>query len=406
MKLLLLNAGSSSLKATLIDARETNVIAQAKADWASNVTQYEFLSRDRSKQSEVVAFKGHGEAVRRFLSDLSRSESTMLSDLSELAAVGHRFVQGGEFTASVQITPEVRSHIEELSDLAPLHNPPSLETLSAAEAELPDIPQIAVFDTAFHSTMPREAYTYPIPAKWTREWGIRRFGFHGLSHAFCSKRAAEMLDRPNEKLRMVICHLGHGCSASAVYGGRCVDTTMGFTPLEGLMMATRSGSIDPGILLHVQQHHGLTAKQVLNSLNHDSGLLGLSGLSADMRKIVAASNEGNSQAQLAHAVYARRVRQAIGGLAVTMGGIDVLIFTAGVGENSADTRALICSGLECLELELDPESNANCQPDADIAKGSSRGRILIISTREDLTMLHEIQAVIGLPTKGSVNPKD
>src|SRR5439155_3763704 len=188
----------------------------------------------------------------------------------------------------------------------------SLETLAAAEAELPGVPQVAVFDTAFHATLPPEAYTYPVPARWTRDWGIRRFGFHGLSHAYCARRAAEMLKRAADELRLVICHLGHGCSASAVRGGLCVDTTMGFTPLEGLMMATRSGSIDPGIVLHVQQHHGLTAAQVEGALNRESGLLGVSGISGDMRPVLAAARSGHERAQLALAVYTRRVRQAIG----------------------------------------------------------------------------------------------
>src|SRR5262249_33971243 len=220
--------------------------------------------------------------------------------------------------------------ITALADLAPLHNPPSLETLAAAEAELPGVPQVAVFDTAFHATLPPEAYTYPVPERWTREYRIRRFGFHGLSHAYCSRRAAELLGRALDDVRLVICHLGHGCSASAMRGGRCVDTTMGFTPLEGLMMGTRSGSIDPSIVLHVQQHCGMTAQQVETALNHESGLLGVSGISGDMRQVLDAVHAGHQQAQLALAVYTHRVRQAIGALAVTLGGVDALVFTAGV----------------------------------------------------------------------------
>jgi acetate kinase len=261
--------------------------------------------------------------------------------------------------------------------------------------ELPGIPQVAVFDTAFHATLPPEARTYPLPDRWTRDWGIRRFGFHGLSHAYCSRRAAEMLGRPTDELRLVVCHLGHGCSASAVRGGRCVDTTMGFTPLEGLMMATRSGSIDPSIVLHVQQHHGLTAEQVETALNRESGLLGVSDVSGDMRQVLAAAKAGHEQARLALAVYVHRVRQAIGALAVTMGGIDVLVFTAGVGEHASEIRESICAGLECLGLELDAGANADCRPDADVARHGSRGRILVIATREDVTMLHEVIQVLG-----------
>jgi acetate kinase len=270
-----------------------------------------------------------------------------------------------------------------------------LQTLAAAEAELPGVPQVAVFDTAFHSTLSPEARTYPVPDKWTREWGIRRYGFHGLSHAYCSRRAAEMLGRPLNDLRIVICHLGHGCSASAVSGGRCVDTTMGFTPLDGLMMATRSGSIDPSIVLHVQQHHGLTADQVETALNRESGLLGVSGISADMRQVQAAARTGHEQARLALGIYTHRIRKAIGALAVTMGGIDALVFTAGVGEHASDIRESICSGLDCLAVELDAPANRSCSPDADVAGRSSRCRILVIATREDVTMLREVIQVLG-----------
>jgi len=387
MKILLLNAGSSSLKATLTESADSTEIARGSFDWAGPVTRYEYAGPDGKERIEELPWKGHAQAVKRFIADLP--------ERSALAAVGHRVVHGGQFTSSVRITPEIRSRITALVDLAPLHNPPSLETLAAAEAQLPGIPQVAVFDTSFHATLPPEAYTYPVPESWRRDWGIRRFGFHGLSHAYCARRAAEMLRCPAQELRLVICHLGHGCSAAAVRGGRSVDTTMGFTPLEGLMMATRSGSIDPGIVLHVQQHHGLTAEQVEAALNHESGLLGVSGISADMREVLAAAREGQGRAQLALAVYARRIRQAIGALVVTMGGIDALVFTAGVGEHAGEVREAACVGLECLGLELHAEANSVCRPDADVAASSSRARILVIATREDLTMLHEVLQVIG-----------
>jgi acetate kinase len=257
------------------------------------------------------------------------------------------------------------------------------------------VPHVAVFDTAFHATLPPEARTFPVPYRWTSDWGIRRFGFHGLSHAYCSRRAAELLGRPPDELQLVICHLGGGCSDAAVRGGRCVATTMGFTPLDGLMMATRSGSVDPGILLHVQRRHGLTVEQVEAALNHESGLLGVSGISGDMREILAAARAGHERARLALAVYTRRVRQAVGALAVTLGGVDALVFTAGVGEHAAEVRAAVCDGLECLGLELDGEANTACRPDADVARRSSRGRILVIATREDLTMLQQVIQVIG-----------
>ncbi|HZY90632.1 MAG TPA: acetate/propionate family kinase [Gemmataceae bacterium] len=397
MKVLLLNAGSSSLKCTLTEPAAGAALASSLADWAGPVTQYHYTGPDGRERSEQVPWRGHAEAVRRVLYDLLHVEPAALPERSTLAAVGHRVVHGGPFTSSVRITPAIRSRITALADLAPLHNPPSLDTLAAAEAELPGVPQVAVFDTAFHATLPPEARTYPVPEKWTADWGICRYGFHGLSHAYCSQRAAVLLGRPLEELRLVICHLGGGCSDSAVRGGRCVATTMGFTPLDGLMMATRSGSIDPSIVLHVQRRHGLTAEQVEVVLNHESGLLGVSGVSGDMRQVLAAVRAGNPRAHLALAMYTRRVRQAVGALTVTMGGIDALVFTAGVGEHAPEVRAAVCDGLECLGLELDAQANASCRPDADVARGSSRGRILIIATREDETMLGEVIEVLRSP---------
>jgi acetate kinase len=373
---LLLNAGSSSLKGTLLESEGSAVVARVAADWAGPATRYERSDAHGRRASEEVPWRGHAEAVRRALEDLVAAGCG-----AELAAVGHRVVHGGDFTSSVRIAPQVRSRIAALAELAPLHNPPCLETLAAAESELPGVPHVAVFDTGFHATLPPAAYTYPLPESWTRGFRIRRYGFHGLSHAYCARRAAEMLGRPAAELRLVICHLGHGCSAAAVLHGRCVDTTMGFTPLEGLMMATRSGSLDPGVVLHVQVRHGLSAKEVEQVLNHESGLRGLSGISGDMREVLAAARAGNARARLAVDVYAHRVRQAVGALAATLGGVDALVFTAGVGENSAAVREASCAGLEHLGLELDPEANARCRPDADVARPGSGARILVVAAR-------------------------
>ncbi len=398
MNILLLNAGSSSLKAVVMESADGAVLSRGLADWAGATTRYQFAGPDGKERSETPPWRGHAKAVERFVADLTTEQR------STLAAVGHRVVHGGPFTSSVRITPEIRSRITALAELAPLHNPPSLEALAAAEVELSNVPHVAVFDTAFHATLAPEAYTYPLPASWTRDWGIRRYGFHGLSHAYCASRAVEMLaahphprplaQREKEDLRLVICHLGHGCSASAVKCGQCVDTTMGFTPLDGLMMATRSGSIDPSIVLHVQQHHGLTPAQVESALNRESGLLGVSGISADMRQILHAAKDGHESARLALGIYTHRVRQAIGALAVTMGGVDALVFTAGVGENAAEVRQAICGGLQCLGLDLDAQANRMCSPDADVASPQSPGRILVIATREDVTMQKEVLQVI------------
>lgn len=398
MKALLLNAGSSSLKATLASLSDGVTVARVHADWAGAATHYLYLGPDGTRHESAPAWKGHADAVRKLLIDLETTPPAALTDRSQLAAVGHRFVHGGSFTQPVLVTPEVRKRINDLTDLAPLHNPPSLDTLTVAEAAVPDVPHIAVFDTAFHSTLPPHAYTFPVPKQWTDEWGVRRYGFHGLSHAYCAGRAAEMLkaaggpnsDAPN----LIICHLGHGCSASAVSDGVCIDTTMGFTPLEGLMMATRSGSIDPGLLLHMQQKHGMTAAQLERTLNRESGLLGVSGVSADMREVQNAARKGNTDAKLALRIYAHRVRQAIGAFAVTLGGVDALVFTAGVGEHSSVMRAAICDGLECLRLKLDADANENSQADTDIAAPESRGRILVIESREDVTILEEVRSVL------------
>lgn len=393
MKVLLLNAGSSSLKCTLVESAGSAVVARASADWAGPVTRYERSGPGEERVSRPVPLRSHGDAVRYALEDLgvgvtpkARSEAP--------AAVGHRIVHGGDLTASVRITPAVRARIAALAELAPLHNPPGLDALAAAEALLPDVPHVAAFDTAFHATMPPEARTYAVPWAWTHDWGIRRYGFHGLSHSYAATRAGQMLSRPVEDLRLVVCHLGHGCSATAVLRGRSIDTTMGFTPLDGLAMATRSGSVDPGILTHVQMRHGLSAEALEQALNHRSGLLGVSGISADMREVLAAGRAGNERARLAVAVYAYRVRQAIGALTVTLGGVDALVFTGGVGENSADVRAAACEGLECLGLELDADANARRRPDADVTRNGARARILVIAAREDLAMLAEVMKVI------------
>jgi acetate kinase len=385
---LLLNAGSSSLKCTLVGAASRAVLARATADWAGPVTRYERSGPATERVSELVSFRGHGEAVRRALGELGVTRQACP------VAVGHRVVHGGDFSSPVRITPAIRSRISALGELAPLHNPPSLETLAAAESLLPEIPHVAVFDTAFHATLPAEARTYPLPHAWTVDFGIRRYGFHGLSHSYCAARAAETLARHAGELRLVICHLGHGCSASAVLHGRSVDTTMGFTPLDGLMMATRSGSLDPGILTHVQLHHGFGAKEVDEALNQRAGLLGVSGISGDMREVLAARRAGNERAGLAVGVYVHRVRQAIGALAVTLGDVDALVFTGGVGENSPEVRMEVCRGLECLGLELDSDANAGCRPDADVARRGRPARILVLAAREDLAMLSEVVRVL------------
>ncbi len=389
MNILVLNTGSSSVKFGLIESENERVLLDGAADWTAKAAKLTLRHAGANAIESPLPAGSCGPAVAHVLS-LLREEKRM-----EVAAVGHRVVHGGPvFTAAVRVTPEVKKALAGLSELAPLHNPVNLEGVEAAEKAWPDVPHVAVFDTAFHATISEAARTYAVPQQWTQEWGLRRYGFHGLSHAYCSGRAAKMLGRSPLGFRVIVCHLGAGCSASAVRDGACVDTSMGFTPLDGLMMATRSGSVDPSILIHVLRHKGLNADDLDRVLNHESGLLGVSGVSGDMRQVHAAARGGDGRARLALEVYAHRLRQTIGGLAATLGGVDALVFTAGVGEHDAEMRADACRGLECLGLALDAAANSGCKPDADVATPGSRGRILVIATREDLTIVRETVRVL------------
>jgi acetate kinase len=291
----------------------------------------------------------------------------------------------------VLVTPEVKQTIQELTELAPLHNPASLDGINSIEEILQNVPQIAAFDTAFYATLPAAAKTYPLPQKWTREWGIRRYGFHGLSHSYCAGQASKMIGR--QEMRLVIAHLGNGASVSAVCDGVCVDTSMGFTPLEGLMMATRSGSVDPGILIYLLRNKRLDVKALDNALNYESGLLGVSGVSSDLRRVLSELPH-NSDAQLAVDVYVHRIVTTIGAMAASLAGVDALVFTGGVGEGSQEIRKRVCQKLGYLGLELDQAANETCKPDADISAASCNARVLVIATREDLTIMRETRQLV------------
>ena len=329
------------------------------------------------------------------------------SDIDQLAGVlrkfpavqaaGHRVVHGGaEFRESVLVTGEVLERLRALSDLAPLHNPAALAGLDVMRAAAPGIPNVACFDTAFHTSLPPAAATYAVPRQWTEEWGIRRYGFHGLNHAYTSRRVAELLSRPAEELRIVSCHLGAGASLAAVAGGRSVDTTMGFTPMEGLVMATRSGSVDPGALIYLQRHRGLTVGEVERVLDEESGIRGLSGRSADMRVVEQAAGEGDPRAKLALDVYVHRLRAGIAAMAASMGGLDVLAFTGGVGEGSAYVRAAAVAGLAFLGLRLDPDRNAgDIGTDIELSPEDARVQVLLVHAREDLQIAREVRAVLA-----------
>jgi acetate kinase len=312
---------------------------------------------------------------------------------SEVDAVGHRVVHGGRHLVEPSLIDDaVRASIEELQSIAPLHNAPALAGIDAARRAAPDIPHVAVFDTAFHATLPVEAATYALPRIWRKEWGIRRYGFHGLSVQWCSERAPELLGRAPEDLRLVVCHLGGGCSITAVRDRRSLDTTMGFSPLEGVPMATRSGSVDPGAVLYVQREHGLSVDELDHALNEESGLEGLSG-GRGLRALETASPEDES-ARLALAVYAHRIAGAVAAMTAALGGLDVLVFTAGVGEHSARVRSDVCARLGFLGIELDPEQNERPTADTDVAKRDSRVRVLVIAAREELVVARAVRALV------------
>jgi acetate kinase len=385
MNVLVINAGSTSLKFGLFDLEGQGSSVSGCIDWA-----------DGDRRRAKLTVRSRGEPETRAVVDVPDNHAAASCAVQTLVAkhninaVGHRVVHGGtKFRGAARIDDEVKATIGQLAELAPLHNPPALEAIKAAEAALPGVPQVAVFDTAFFAPLPPRAYIFPLPYEWYENWGIRRFGFHGISNAYCAERAAELLGRGGSELRLVTCHLGGGCSATAVRAGRPVATTMGFTPLAGLMMGTRSGSVDPGILIHVQRRYGLTADDIDDALNHRSGLMGVSGVSPDIAAIEVAAAQGNERARLAFDIFADAVRSTIGALAVTLGGVDGLVFTDRVGEGSPALRAAACEGLDCVGLRLDSDRNNACRPDTDVAAADSTGRILVIHTQEELLIARE-----------------
>jgi acetate kinase len=304
-------------------------------------------------------------------------------------------VHGGtHYQRGVRIDQDVKCVIQELAPLAPQHNPVALAVIEALDRALPGVPQVAAFDTAFHHTLPPRAYLYGVPYDWYERWGVRRFGFHGLSHAYCAERAATLLGRPLEQMKIITCHLGSGCSLAAVDGGRSVATTMGFTPLDGVVMGSRSGAVDPGLVLHLIETGRFDAPALREALSHDSGLKGLSGISADMRAVSAANDAGDTRAAVAMEVYTARIREAIGALSATLGGLDALTFADGVGENCPEIRAAICEGLEWLGMILDTAANEHALLDSDIATADARVRVLVIRTREALMVAREVRRLV------------
>jgi acetate kinase len=358
--ILVVNAGSSSLKLSVLDAGDAVLASRS-----------------------FPAGAGAGDLAN------------WVGEAGRIEAVGHRIVHGGsEFTGPVRMNSQVRARIEALGDLAPLHQARALAALDALADASTGIPVVACFDTAFHARMPEAAALYAIPAEWRRRWGIRRFGFHGLSHAYAARRTAELMNRPVAELRIVTCHLGAGASLAAVQGGRSVDTTMGFTPLEGLVMATRSGSVDPGLVLWLIQDGGLDPSEVATGLEEGAGLAGLAG-TADMQAVLERSSAGDAEARLALDVYVHRLRAAIAAMAASMGGLDAVTFTGGVGENAAEVRRLAADGLGFLGLAVDEERNAAADGDRAIGDVSASVRAFVVRAREDLQIVHEVRALLG-----------
>jgi acetate kinase len=388
MALLVLNAGSSSLKGALFEEDGRSVRARASVEWRGEAAAATLtLSRGATGLREATEpIGGIAEGVARIGRALL--DEKLLASFKEIRAIGQRVVHGGTaFQSPVRLDARVRAEIEKLSELAPLHNPPALESIAGAEAAFPGAPQIAVFDTAYYATLEPRRFVYPLPYKWFEDWGIRRFGFHGISHDYIAGRAGEVLGRGD--LRLISGHLGNGCSVTASRSGQAVATTMGFTPLEGLMMGTRSGSIDPGILLYVQRQQGLDAAALEKTLNHESGLQGVSGISRDLRVIEEAAASRNARARLAFELFADRAREAIAAMAVTLGGLDALVFTAGIGEHSAAMRAAIGEGLGCLSITIDPEKNRHARADCAITGDDSKIPVLVLHTDEESLIARE-----------------
>ena len=356
-------------------------------EWGLAGGQSELRIRNAAgeSRSETLSIDSRAAALEHMLGRLWEGPARAISGPNEIAAVGHRVVHGGpDFHEATRVTPEVIAAISDLSEFAPLHNRAEVQGIRLIERILGDAPQVAVFDTAFHHEMPEAATVYPGPYAWLGE-GIRRYGFHGINHAYCSRRAAQMLGKDPAALHLITCHLGNGCSLAAIRDGRSIDTTMGFTPLDGLMMGSRSGAVDPGILIHLIRKHGYGPGDLDRILNRESGLIGLSGVSSDMREIIAAIQEGNPRAKLAFDVFLHRLRSFIGAMLASLGGLDALVFTAGIGENSPEVRAGACEPLGFLGLKIDPDRNR--QPasdgDRDIASPNSAVRVLVVRAQED-----------------------
>ena len=400
MKVLVINAGSSSLKYQLIDMTDESVIAKGICERVgAEDSCISFKTPDGKKVEYKTPMSNHTEAFAEVKKVLTEGEYKVIDNISEIRAVGHRVVQGGSlFNKSMLVTDEVIKGIEEMCALAPLHNPAHIQGINASiELFGKDVPQVAVFDNAFHSTMPAEAYTFPVPYEFYEKYQVRKYGFHGTSHRFVSARCAEVMGKNIEDLKIVTCHLGNGSSITAVKGGKVIDTTMGLTPLDGLIMGTRCGAVDPSAILFIMEKENLSVKEMDTLLNKKSGILGISGLSSDDRDVKAAAAEGNEQCALARNILAYQIKRYIGAYTAAMDGIDAIVFTGGIGENADDIRAKVCKELTFLGIEIDEEYGKTLVKGAEgeLSTANSKVKVYVLPTNEELVIARDTRDIVN-----------
>lgn len=397
MNILVINCGSSSLKYQLIDSETENVLAKGLCERIGidgGMLTHQPAGKDKIKTA--VDMPNHTVAVKLVIDSLTDQENGVIASLDEIGAVGHRVVHGGEsFSEACIITDEVMKAIEACNDLAPLHNPANLIGINSCKEIMPNVKMVAVFDTAFHQTMPKKAYLYGIPYEYYEKYKVRRYGFHGTSHEFVSKRTAEILGKDPKDLKVIVCHLGNGASVSAVKNGKCIDTSMGLTPLEGLIMGTRSGDLDPAIIEFLAKKEKLSIDEVTTVLNKKSGVLGLSQISSDFRDLGEAADAGNEQAKTALETYAYRVAKYIGSYVAALNGTDAIVFTAGVGENNAQARSMICSYLGYLDTRIDEEKNKIRGEEVILSTEDSKVKVLVVPTNEELAIARETHRLVN-----------
>lgn len=396
MNILVINCGSSSLKFQLINSDSEEVLAKGLCERISIDGRLTYQPKGGEKNTSDKDMPTHTQAIQYVLEALTDEKTGVLKSLDEIGAVGHRVVHGGEkFASSTVINEEVLKGIEECNDLAPLHNPANLIGIHACQELMPGTPMVAVFDTAFHQTMPEKAYTYGLPYEYYEKYKVRKYGFHGTSHSFVSKRVAEIVGKPYDSLKTIVCHLGNGASICAVENGKSVDTSMGLTPLEGLVMGTRSGDIDPAIMEFIAKKENLDIEGVMNVLNKKSGVFGVSGISSDFRDLCSAAENGDDRARIALEVFSYRAAKYVGSYVAAMNGVDVIAFTAGIGENDHLVRQEMCKYLGYLGIEINAEANKARGEEIEISTPDSKVKVLVVPTNEELAIARETRALIG-----------